>query len=496
MALLGIDLGTSGVKAVLLDETGRLLASGTQEYPIDSPRPGWAQQDPADWWRATRAAVGQALAKAGRVEAIGLSGQMHGTVLLDRSHRPLAPAIIWADQRSRDEAREMLGQVGQQRMAQVAGTAPATGFLGPTLLWLQRHRPRLVNRAVTVLLPKDFLRLRLTGEVASEATDASATALFDIRYRRWSAEIVDLLGLRGDLLPPLLAPAQVAGRLLPAAGRDLGLPAGIPVVAGCADQVAQAIGNGLLDPGQNSLTLGSGGQWFVPLDRPAADPELRLHTFCHAPAGRWYLLGATLTAGLSLRWLRDLLSWSDEPDAFSRLSAEASRIAPGADGLLFLPYLAGERSPLMDPQARGCFVGLTLQHGRGHLARAIMEGVAFAMRQIRETMAPLGVPAVHALVASGNGLAGPVWRQIVADVLNLPLRLPGGRERTAAGAALLAGIGTGVYVSYVATREAVPAPQEATEPDPGQVPVYDERYELFCRLYPALRPTLHALGQG
>ncbi|MER2598501.1 MAG: xylulokinase [Caldilineales bacterium] len=485
--LLALDLGTSSVKAVVINQDAHCLAAAAQEYPLLAAQPGWAEQEPEQWWQAAVQAAGTALAQAGHpaIAAIGLSGQMHGTVLVDAAGRALGRAITWADQRSAAQSAQFNERIGAARLAAIAGTAPAAGFLGPTLLWLQHHDPARLAAAHTCLLPKDYLRLRLTGEPATEATDASATALFDVRRRTWSLEIVQALELPAHLLPRLIEPSEVAGTLRPAAAAALGLPAGIPVAAGCADQAAQALGNGLMQPGQGSVTIGSGGQVFLPLAVPRGDPLGRLHTFCHAPADRWYLLGAMLTAGLSLRWLRDLLGWQGAPDAYQRLAMLAAATPPGADGLLFLPYLAGERSPLMDPQARGAFVGLTLQHGPGHLARAIMEGVAFALRQILAVMGEMQ-PLPQQLLAVGNGLAAPVWRQITADVLGCPLLLPAGREQAGVGAGLLAGIAAGLYADYTAAQQILPPPNEATWPQPGLVALYADHYARFCTLYPAL----------
>lgn len=485
--LLAIDLGTSSVKVVIMDAAGQLLGVGNQEYPLHSPRPGWAEQDPDAWWSATQQAVQQAVTAAGTgpLAAIGLSGQMHGTVLLDAALQPLGPAIIWADQRSRAVVAQFAARAGTQRLAELAGTAPAAGFMGPTLLWLQQHDPARLAAARAAVLPKDALRLRLTGELAAEATDASATALFDIRQRRWSAEIMAAVGVPNTLLPRVLEPTSLAGMLRAEAAAALSLPAGTPVVAGCADQVAQAVGNGLFDPGSGSVTIGSGGQLFLPLAEPRGDPRLRLHTFCHALPQRWYLLGAMLTAGLALRWLRDLLGLTAAPDAYDRLAAQAAATPPGADGLLFLPYLAGERSPLMDPHARGSFVGLTLHHGPGHLARAVMEGVALALRSIWEVMGELHARPAQ-LLAVGNGLAGSVWRQIVADVLGCPLLLPAGREQAGVGAAMLAGIGAGVYRDPADARQIVPAPVATTEPNAAHEALYAMQYHRFRALYPCV----------
>ena len=492
--ILAIDLGTSSVKAVVINESGQLLGSGTQEYPIHSPQPGWAEQAPQDWWNATGQAVQQAtnLAEV-PIKAIGLSGQMHGTVLVDAASQPVGPAIIWADQRSIREVEMITAQLGPDRLARIAGTAPATGFMGSTLLWLKQHDPARLDRAKACLLPKDYLRLRLTNNLAAEPSDASSTALFDVHQRCWSREIVETLGLPEYLLPPLLDSAEVAGTLTKTAAEALHLPVGLPVVAGCADQVAQAVGNGLLNPGNGSVTVGSGGQLFVPLDSPIPDDQLRLHLFCHAPVNRWYLLGAMLTAGLSFRWFRDLVGLAKTADAYQQLSAQARDCQPGADGLIFLPYLAGERSPLMDPRARGCFIGLTLQHGQGHLARAIMEGVAFALRQILETMLELGAP-LNQLLAAGNGLSSRIWRQIVADVFARPLYRLTDPERSGAGAAMIAGIGANIYSGYEELQQLLPPPSEITEPIAAHVSFYEARYQQFCRLYPTLKDTFQAIS--
>jgi xylulokinase len=494
--LLGIDLGTSSVKAIIIDEQAHILGVGSREYPINVPQPGWAEQNPDDWWQATILAIRQAQQQAGQqpVDAIGFSGQMHGTVLIDSRKQPIGPAIIWADQRTADEVAEITEIIGVDQLARIAGTAPAAGFMGPTVCWLRKHDPARLDKARACLLPKDYVRLRLTGDVGTDATDASSSALFDVRQRQWSDVILEALDLPGHLWPNVFESADVAGALTTSAAEVLGLEVGIPVVAGCGDQPAQAVGNGLIDPGIGSITIGTGGQLFAPQSRPQADPLLRLHTFCHAPADRWFIMGAMLSAGLSLRWLRDLHGMTADPDAYPKLSALAAAVPPGADGLLFLPYLVGERSPIMDARARGSFVGLALGHGLGHMARAIMEGVAFAMRQILDVMLGVDVP-VSQLLASGGGLAAPLWRQIVADVLNRPLLLASGQERAGVGAAVIAGVGIGTYSSYAEARRAVITPYEVTEPDPQRAAFYDEHYQRFLQLYPLLKPVMHDLAQ-
>ncbi len=452
--LLGIDLGTSSVKAVIIDEKARLLAVGSREYPIDVPQPGYAEQDPQAWWKASVQAIRQAVEQAGsaEIDAIGLSGQMHGTILMDDANKPIGPAIIWADQRSAAEVDEIVSLVGTDQLARIAGTAPATGFMGPTLRWIQKHNPARLDRTRACLLPKDYLRFRLTGDIATEATDACATALFDQRQRQWSSVIIEALDLPDGIWPNVYESSDIVGVLSKTAAEELGLPVGIPIAAGSGDQPAQA---------------------------------------CHAPADRWYVMGAMLGAGLSLRWLRDLHGLTADPEAYSRLSALADAVAPGSGGLLFLPYLVGERAPLMDPLARGGFIGLTLGHGLGDLTRAIMEGVGFALRQILDVMVAMNAP-IDELLASGGGLASPVWRQIVADILARPLRLSTERERAGVGAAIVAGIGIGTYASYAEAPR--PASSQVTEPDPRRAEIYSEQYALWLQAYPLLKELFHHLS--
>jgi xylulokinase len=415
---------------------------------------------------------------------------MHGVVLISRDGGTPDPAIIWADQRTAGDIDALIGLVGAETFARVAGTAPAAGFMATTLYWLLHHAPERLDRARMVLLPKDTVRWRLTQTLGTDVSDASATALFDIRARRWSEPIIGALGLPSHLWPPVNASADVVGTLTAEAAKMLGLPSGIPVVAGCADQPAQAIGGGLIDPGIGSITIGTGGQIFVPLSAPQFDPALRLHTFCHAAPDRWYLLGAMLSAGLSLRWLRGITGLNGDPHAYEKLSALADTVAPGSDGLLFLPYLVGERAPIRDAGATGCFSGLTLQHGVGHLARAVMEGVAFNLRQIIEAMGALPVPIAQ-WVASGGGLSSGVWRQIVADVLAQPLTLSTRPERAGVGAALIAGLGIGIYSGYADLQALERESPATTVPDLARSRLYADQYERFIGLYPSVRPLMN-----
>jgi xylulokinase len=482
MALLGIDLGTSAVKAVVIDETAQVLGTGTREIPMEVPEPNRAEQDPQAWWSKTVMAVRQALHDAGTndITGIGLDGHMHGGILLDHDRQPLGRAITWADQRTAGIIPEIEADIGVDTFLSVAGTRPAAGFMGPTIAWLRRHEPERLDATAVFILPKDYLRLRLTDEVATDVSDASGTAMFDVAARTWSTDLCERLGAPTHILPPLLESAAVAGQLTDGAAAELGLRPGIPVAAGSADQCALAIANGLIDPGNGSVALGTGGQILVATNAPMADPKGRIHTFCHAPPDRWYQLGATLSAGLSLRWLRDRLHLQSG-DPYAKLDRLAREVVPGADGLIFLPYLVGERSPIMDPGATGAFLGLSYGHRRAHLARAVLEGVACSLRATRDAVLDAG-GRCESWLGTGNGLASPLWRGILADVFGEPLSYVDAPERTGVGAALLGGIGAGVYGGYRQAGDVARPPLLVTEPDPGRVARYDQVYARYLRL--------------
>jgi len=488
-ALLGIDLGTSSVKVVVTSMEGAIEGLGSAEYPILTPQPGHAEQDPAEWWRATVTAVRQALQQAAEPEilGIGFSGQMHGFVPMGADQKPWRPAIIWADQRSAALLPEIRERVGTELLATTCGTAPAAGFLISTLFWLQKHEPETLERTVVLLMPKDYVRFRLTNELGTDQSDAAASGIFNVAARVWADEVIDRLEFPRSIFPNVYPSAQIVGALSGSAAEELGLPQGIPVSAGCADQPAQAVGNGLIDPPLGSVTIGTGGQVFAPLAAPLFDSHLRLHTFCHAPEARWYLLGAMLSAGMALRWLRQTLG--SEQWSYAQLDQSAAEVEPGAEGLVFLPYLVGERSPLMDPRAKGAFVGLTLRHGPGHMVRALLEGVAFALRQIIDAMVDCGAE-LDRLIASGNGLASRLWRQIVADVLNRPLyqgRDKHATERAGVGAALIAGIGIGAINGYSDARRFAPTFDALTAPNAKDAETYETLYLRFSDLYPRLK---------
>ena len=498
--LLGVDLGTSSVKAVLVTGDGQTLAAGSAEYPIIQTKPGYAEQDPEAWWQAVCKAVRMAVKMYGesaRITAIGLSGQMHGTVLLDGQNEVLAHAIIWADQRSAHQVQEITARVGLERLTALAGSPVATGFQAATLLWVRQERPELWRRIEHVLLPKDYLRWRMTGDLAAEPSDASGALLLDVRRRAWSDDLLSLLEIDAAWLPPLQAARAVAGTLTAEAAAELGLPAGLPVVTGAADTACSALGAGVVEPGEMLLTLSSGGQLLQPLTEVRVDPLGRAHTFCSAlepeEGAGWYQMGAILAAGLALRWLRDNVLGLTGADAYERMTAWAGEAPPGAGGLLFLPYLSGERTPHMNPEARGALLGLTGRHGRCEIARAVLEGVTFACYDAFSVLAELGAhPA--AVVLAGGGAASRVWQQIVADVFGLPVRPLAVSEQSALGAAILAGAGLDWFDAAEAAR-AWASYGDETAPDPARHAFYQEAFGAFRTAYANNATLFGALGR-
>jgi len=486
--LLGIDLGTSSLKTILIEPDGRMLACAAREYAVDTPQPGWAEQQPETWYQAAVDTIRQALEQSGtaaeRVAGIGLSGQMHGTVCLDASGRPLRPAIIWADQRSVAQVDAIKRQIGPEQLGAWTANPLATGFMLATWLWLREHEPQTYRAARYLLLPKDYLRFRLTGELGSEPSDASSTLMFDTARRCWSTALLDALDIDPAVLPAIHESADIAGGLDAGFAAASGLPAGTPVVFGGSDQALQAIGNGLVSPGMLSSTIGTGGQLFAPVLNPTYDPALRLHCFCHALPGLWHLEAGMLAAGLSLKWMRDNLFAGA---SYQLLSDEASEVPPGAEGLLFAPYLAGERTPHMDPHATGSFVGLTLRHHRAHLVRAAMEGVVMALRQGLELMLDLGASAGR-VVASGGATRHPLWLQLQADVFARPIHRTRTTEAAALGAATLAGVGVELYPDvHAACARLVCWDDQVIQPLAAHVETYERIFPTFCAMYPTLR---------
>ncbi len=502
MALLGIDLGTSSAKALVIDQDGRGLGNGAAEYTIDQPRPEWAEQSPDGWWQATIVAVRAAMTGLDRgskeIAAIGLSGQMHGTILLDEAGAPLYPAVIWPDRRSQRQVEELTAAIGAQRLIRLAGSPLATGFQAPTIRWFQEERPALWSRVRTVLTPKDYLRWRLTGELAMEPSDGSGTLLLDVRKRAWSTELLAALDLNAGLLPPITHSTAVAGYLADGPAGQMGLPAGIPVVSGAADTACGQLGAGVVDEGALLLTISSGGQLVAPASKvQKLDLGGRLHTFCGPlepteDQSGWYQMAAILSAGLSLRWLRDQVFDLKGADAYQKMTATAEEAPPGANGLLFLPYLLGERTPHMDPHARGLFLGLTAAHGRAELVRSVMEGVALGCYDAYLVLAGVGVQPDHVIMA-GGGASSALWRQIVADVFNLPVRPLVTQEQAALGAALLAGAGLDLFRPLAASREWARY-RPAVEPQATAHDHYRRLLAIFRTAYQKHRQDFEEIG--
>ncbi len=476
--LVGLDVGTTGVKAIAVTPDGDVVARAERGYPLSTPHAGWSEQDPEDWWRATQSALA-ALGASGEIAGIGLSGQMHGLVALDAADRVVRPAILWNDQRTAVECAEIEQRIGLDRLIALTGNRALAGFTAPKLLWLRRHEPDAFGRIARVMLPKDYVRLRLTGEWATDAADASGTLLLDVARRGWSVEVLDALEVPATWLPPVLESPEVSGVTIACDE----VSHGIPVAAGAGDCAAAALGVGIDRPGPLSIVLGTSGVVFAALPAFASDPQARVHAFCHAVPGQWHAMGVMLSAAGSLQWFHDRLA----PDVpFEQLVAEADAWEPGADGLLFQPYLAGERTPHADPTARAAFVGLELRHDRGAMVRAVLEGVAFGVRDSLELLRDMGLQAESARV-SGGGARSSAWLQIVASVLGLRLETTAAEEGSAFGAALLGGVAGGVFADVHDAVARCVRVGATIEPDTSQIPVYDQLYERFRALYPTLR---------
>ena len=487
--LLGLDLGTTSARAVLTDRDGRILTTHAAEYPMDTPRPGWAEQDPDAWERAAIEALGACVRAAphpSAIRGIGLTGQMHGATLLDARDRSIRPAILWCDQRTAAQRQAIEGEIGLGEVIARTANPPLEGFTAPKLLWVREHEPDAYARIRRVLLPKDFIRLRLTGEAAADVADASGTALFDVAKRDWSEAMSRDLSVPLEWLPRVVESPETAGVLTAAAAETLGLPAGLPVAGGAGDQAAGGVAAGIVAAGDALVTIGSSGVVFVASDQPRIDPAGRVHTFCHALPNAWHVMGVTQGAGISLRWVRDTLSARDSGgDPYDALTSEAAASPAGSRGLIWLPYLQGERTPHLDPNARGVLFGLTTAHGRGDVVRAVLEGVAFSLRDGLEIIQELGLPARRVKIA-GGGARSSLWRQIVADVLGLPISLEPEDRGPAFGAALLAGVAVGVYDSVEEACELTASPTQEVEPCADTHAVYEATYRLYQKLYSAL----------
>ncbi|MBS1253563.1 MAG: Xylulose kinase [Anaerolineales bacterium] len=499
--LLSIDLGTSSVKALLATDAGEVVGAGSAAYPIHHPQPDWAEQEPDEWWQATVTAVRQVLAAADASEsvaAIGLSGQMHGTVLLDECGEPLRPAVIWPDQRSRRQVQEITDLVGAERLIELTGSPVATGFQAATVRWVQQKEPAVWRQVHHILVPKDYVRWRLTGRYATDPSDGSGALLLDVRRRDWAPHLLKALEIDPEVLPPVQPSVAVAGELDGWAAEALGLPPGVPVVTGAADTAASAVGAGIVSADTLLLTLSTGGQLVLPAGEVRVDPAGRIHTFCGAlePAddqAGWYQMGAILSAGMALRWLRDQVLGLQGEDAYARMTAWAEEVPAGANGLLFLPYLVGERTPHMDPQARGLLLGLTLRHGQAELVRAVMEGVVLACFDAFSVLAELGAAPAR-IVLAGGGAQSRLWQQIVADVFGLPVQRLEVAEQSAVGAALMAGAGIGLF-ELEPTAQAWAGYDDPVEPSDRRHACYQDILALFRDAYQKHREDFRQLEE-
>lgn len=502
--LLGIDIGTSGTKTVLFDENGNSVASALEEYPLYQPNIGWAEQDPEDWWKATCLSIKAVLAKSGvnpsDVKGIGLSGQMHGAVLLDKDYNVLRRAIIWCDQRSFAECEQITSLVGKERLIEITANPALTGFTASKIMWIKNNEPQIFEKAKKILLPKDYIRFRLTGEFATEVSDASGMQLMDIPGRKWSNEVLDKLGIDKSLLGELYESQEISGRVCREASLLTGLKEGTPVAGGAGDQAAGAVGNGIVKPGVISSTIGTSGVVFAYSERVSIDPKGRVHTFCHAVPNTWHIMGVTQAAGLSLKWFRDNFCIEEKRvadlmkvDPYVLMDQEASKADAGCGGLIYLPYLMGERTPHLDPYAKGVFFGLSAKHEKQDMLRAIMEGVVYSLKDCLEIIKDMGV-AINEIRASGGGGRSRLWKQMQADVFGTSITTINVSEGPALGVALLAGVGVGIYKSVPEACDAVIKVKEVQEPDMKLNEKYARIYKIYGQIYNSLKKDFRDLA--
>ncbi len=498
--ILGIDIGTTGARVLLLADTGEVISSDSSEYPISIPMPNWAEQHPDDWWQATvtatKACLDKAHAKSNdsiEIEAIGLTGQMHSSVFLDSDGKVLRPAILWCDQRTESQCGQIVDTVGFDQLISYTSNRALAGFTAPKILWLRENEPQVYERVHKVLLAKDYIRYKLTGGFATEVSDASGTLLFDVANRKWSQEMLLALRIPREWLPDCYESTDITGYLSEEAASILGLTGGIPVVGGGGDQAAGAVGNGIVHGGLASCVLGTSGVVFWHSDEHVYDPEGRLHSFCHAVPGKWHLMGVTLSAGGSLRWFRDTLCQQEIKEAgqqgidvYAAVINKAAGIVPGSEGLLFLPYLSGERTPHANAKARGAFVGLSLRHTRAHMARAVLEGIAMSLRDCLELGEGIGLEPQR-INLSGGGARSDMWSQMIADVFGLELIRTGSEEGPAYGAAILAAVGAGIYSSVEEACGKLVFTIDSKMPNPVVREIYRDLYDLYKPLYATLR---------
>ena len=503
---LGIDIGTSGTKTLAVNEDGAILASATAEYPLDSPHPGWSEQDPAHWWHATCATVKEVVSESGAkpadVKGIGLSGQMHGSVFLDKNGEVIRPALLWNDQRTARQCEEITEKAGgREALIGMVANPALTGFTAPKILWLREHEPQNYERMTQCLLPKDYVRFKLTGQFATEVSDASGTLLLDVVNRRWSGELISKLGLDAAHYPKVYESQEVSGGLTAVVAADLGLKEGTLVVGGGGDQAAGAVGNGIVSAGVVSATMGTSGVVFAHSDKVQVDPQGRLHTFCHAVPGKWHVMGVVLSAAGSLQWYRNQLCQVQQEaakkqgvDVYELITKDAEAAPAGSEGLFFLPYLTGERTPHADPDARGAWVGLSLRHDRRHFARSVIEGATYAMRDCMEITRGMNIPVSQVRV-SGGGAKSVFWRRVQAGMYGLPVCRINAEEGPAYGVALLAMAGTGAYGSVQEACEATIRVVEETAPDAAEQATYERGHAIYQSLYASLKDDYRRIAE-
>lgn len=497
MGFLGVDVGTGGSRAVVINELGQVLSSAIVEHaPFASPQLGWAEQHPDDWWRASASAIQKVLTnkdvRAEKIGAVGFSGQMHGAVLLDENDQVLRPALIWCDQRTDKQCLKLTQKIGAEKIIELTCNPAVTGFTLPKLLWTRENEPEIWRKVRSVLLPKDYVRLKLSGDKATDVADASGTLLFDVKRRDWSSAMFDAVELDRNLFPEVFESIEITGTVSAAGARETGLLAGTPVVAGAGDNAAGAIGMGIVRPGMVSATIGTSGVIFAVTDAPVLDPSGRIHTLCHAVPNRWHLTGVTQGAGLSLRWFRDNFGAND---TYADLTAQAAEIPAGADGAIWLPYLMGERTPHLDAHARAAFVGLTASHTKAHLARAVLEGVAFSLRDSIEIFRELQIP-LESIRLGGGGARSALWQQIQADVYGQAVETIEAEEGAAFGAAILAGVGAGAWKTVdEACRQKIRT-KERIEPNAKSAAILNRNYAAYQLLYAALRPAMKIITES
>ncbi|AEM77725.1 xylulokinase [Thermoanaerobacter wiegelii] len=497
MYFLGIDLGTSAVKIILIEEKGNVIGSTSKEYPVYYPQPGWSEQNPEDWWNATKDGIRELIIKTGvkngDIKGIGLSGQMHGLVLLDENNNVLMPAILWNDQRTQEECDYITQTLGKERLTKYTGNKALTGFTAPKILWVKKHRPDIYKKIHHILLPKDYIRFKLTGEYATDVSDASGTLLFDVENRKWSKEMLDILDIPYNWMPKCYESTEVTGYVTKDAADLTGLKEGTIVVGGGGDQASGAVGTGTVKSGIVSVALGTSGVVFASQDKYVVDGENRLHSFCHAN-GKWHVMGVMLSAAACLKWWVDnIINFNGSSITYEKLLEEAEKVTPGSGGLIFLPYLMGERTPYSDPYARGSFIGLNMTHNRGHMTRAILEGVAFGLRDSLEIIKELNIP-VNEVRVSGGGAKSVLWRQVLADIFGVRVDMVNATEGPAFGAAIMAAVGYEVFKDVEEACSKLIKVNDSVYPIGENMSKYEEEYKVYRGLYEKLKETFKEIN--